>query len=437
MKRRTFLQLAAATGLTLGLSNRAVHAQAQAFAGPFWVQVNAGGAWDPTLLFNPVADPLQSRKYTEIGSVGAISYADVPLEPMALGLDPTKGYEASLMSNAAFVAKYAEQLLVINGIDTSTNNHDAGSRTMWSGRLAEGYPSVAALVAAGKGNGSPMAYLSAGGYDATAGLVPLTRVTGADAMKRLSRVFKVDPNNAMSTDQYHSASTADRIRAAQAARLQALQEAQELPRLRGSMADLAAARLRDGELQGLQIPDKLVEVPGLGDLQRMMQQAQMAVAAFKAGVAVSANLNLGGFDTHSNHDRNQPLQLAKLLFGIDYLMTLAQTELGGNLVMLATSDFGRGPFYNGDGEGAGKDHWPVTSLFAMGPGIAGGRVVGGTTADQRARLVDPSSLAVVDGVDGADGVKLRPEHIHRALRSLAGVDETAFPLPGDVLPLFG
>lgn len=437
MKRRSFLQLAAATGLTLGLSQRKVVAQAQAYAGPFWVQVNAGGAWDPTLLFNPVADPLQSRKYPDIGKVGNISYANVPIDPMAFGLDPTKGYEVSLLSNAAFLTKYGASLTVINGIDTSTNNHDAGSRTMWSGRLAEGYPSLAALVAANKGNGSPMAYLSAGGYDATAGLVPLTRVSGADAMKKLALVNKIDPNNAMSMDLFHSASTAGRIRTAQAERLQALRDAQFLPRLSSSMGELAAARARDGELQSLAIPDKLVEVPGLGDLERMMQQAQLAVAAFKAGVAVSANLNLGGFDTHSNHDRNQPLQLAKLLFGIDYLMTLAQTELGGNLVMVAASDFGRGPFYNGDGDGAGKDHWPVTSIFAMGPGIPGDRVIGGTTADQRARLVDPGSLAVVDGVDGTDGVRIRPEHVHHALRKLAGVDESSYPLPGDALPLFG
>lgn len=436
MKRRNFLQMAAAAGLSLGLPGRGLQAQAQAYGGPYWVQVNAGGAWDPTLLFNPVADLLQSRKYPGIGSVGNISYADVPVDAAAFGLDATAGYEVNLMSNAAFVTKYGAQLTVINGIDTSTNNHDAGSRTMWSGRLAEGYPSLAALIAANKGAGSPMAYLSAGGYDATAGLVPLTRVTGADAMKRLALVNRVDPNNAESNDLYHSDATASRIRAAQAERLQALHDGQYLPRLQGSMADLIAARARDGEISGLQIPEKLVEVPGLGDLQRMMQQAQLAVAAFKAGVAVSANLNLGGFDTHANHDRDQPRQLSKLLFGIDYLMTLAATELGGNVVVVAASDFGRGPFYNGDGDGAGKDHWPVTSMFAMGPGIPGNRVVGGTTADQRARLVDPGSLAVVDGVDGVDGVRIRPEHVHHALRQVAGVDDSLYPLPGNALPLF-
>ena len=106
---------------------------------------------------------------------------------------------------------------------------------------------------------------------------------------------------------------------------------------------------------------------------------------------------------------------------------------------MVASDFGRGPFYNDDGEGAGKDHWPITSAFAMGPGIAGDRVVGGTTADQRARLVEPGSLAVVDGADGVDGVKLKPEHVHHALRVLAGIDEsvTPYPLAHETLPLFG
>ncbi len=436
MKRRNFFQLVAASGLTLGLSKNFARAQA-AYAGPFWVQVNAAGGWDPTLLFNPVADPLQSRKYPAIGTVSNISYADVPIDAMAFGLDPLAGYEVNLMSPAAFVTKYGPYLTVINGIDTSTNNHDAGSRTMWSGRLAEGYPSLAALVAATRGNGSPMAYLSAGGYDATAGLVPLTRVTGADAMKRLALTNRIDPNNAESTDLYHSATAMDRIRSAQLARLQALHDTQYLPRLQASMVDLQAARARDGELQALQIPEQLIEVPGLGDLQRMMQQAQLAVAAFKAGVAVSANLSLGGFDTHANHDRDQNRQIAKLLFGIDYLMTLAGAELGGNLIMVAASDFGRGPFYNGDNEGSGKDHWPVTSVFAMGPGIAGDRVIGGTTPDQRARLVDPGSLAVVDGTDGVEGVRIRPEHVHHALRGKAGIDNSEFPLPGDALALFG
>ncbi len=63
-----------------------------------------------------------------------------------------------------------------------------------------------------------------------------------------------------------------------------------------------------------------------------------------------------------------------LLWGVDFLMEEAKKAgIDGQLIVVGASDFGRGPFYNGDGDGAGKDHWPITSLFAMGPGIAGGR----------------------------------------------------------------
>ncbi len=43
----------------------------------------------------------------------------------------------------------------------------------------------------------------------------------------------------------------------------------------------------------------------------------------------------------------------------------------------------------------------------------------------------PSTLEVVDGVEGSDGVKLKPQHVHRALRALAGIDDqdSGFPLP--------
>ena len=44
---------------------------------------------------------------------------------------------------------------------------------------------------------------------------------------------------------------------------------------------------------------------------------------------------------------------------------------------------------------------------------------------------------MVDGVDGTDGVRIRPEHVHHALRAVAGIDADAYPLPGDPLPLFG
>ncbi|MCA9597440.1 MAG: DUF1501 domain-containing protein, partial [Myxococcales bacterium] len=160
-----------------------------------------------------------------------------------------------------------------------------------------------------------------------------------------------------------------------------------------------------------------------------------------SGLAVAANVSIGGFDTHGNHDTNQRRQQQKLLGGINFIMDeLAAQGLAGNTYVVVASDFGRTPHYNGTNGGSGKDHWSITSFLAMGPGISGNRVIGATTdADQKPLNVDPGSLATLD--NSSDGVRIRPEHIHRALRNVSGITgsdvEAKFPLPGEDLPLFG
>ena len=44
----------------------------------------------------------------------------------------------------------------------------------------------------------------------------------------------------------------------------------------------------------------------------LRRQAQLAVLAFKAKVAVSADLYLDGFDTHANHDPGAQLAIGEL-----------------------------------------------------------------------------------------------------------------------------
>lgn len=438
MDRRSFLKAAALAGLAVSapvLSRDA--GAATPYGGPYFIMVNAGGGWDPNFMFNPTLNKNHNALYTEIKKVGNIPYAPIPLDLPAMGLDTTTGYDQYLMDNAAFLTKHGAQLCVLNGVDTSTNNHDAGNRTMWCGRISEGYPALGALLAAALAPEKPMAFISSGGYDATENLVPLTRVTSVGTLKKIAFPNAVDPNN-LAGDKYHTPETFSRIAKAQAERILALRGGQRLPTLQRSMDGLFMARVAENELANLQIPATLADLPGnaLGDLERMMQQAQLALAAFKSGLAVAANVSLGGFDTHSNHDQNQRRQLAKLLYGISFIMDeIAASGLGGKVTLLSASDFGRGPTYN---TGKGKDHWSITSFLAMGPGITGNRVIGGTYEDsQKPKNIDPASLATVD----SGGVRLRPEHIHRALRLKADVADTEvaqkFQLPGEDLPLFG
>ena len=434
MDRRSFLKIAAMSGLAVAapFGARRVLAEPEPYEGPYFVLVNASGGWDPVYLCDPKQQGPLNRLYSAAATAGNIPYAPIGLDAAALGLDPAA--LPYLRANAQFFEKYAGQLLVLNGVDMATNNHDAGTRATWSGRLPEGFPSFGALVAAARAPESSLAYVSAGGYDATQGLVPLTRMTSIDAIKRIAYPNTADPNNPES-ETFHSASTMDRIRKAQDERLQARLAAAGLPRARASMNELFLARGGDALLRQLVLPDTPVQLPGyqLYDLQQLQQQAQLAVAAFKAKMAVAANLNLGGFDTHGNHDTDQVRQLAKLLAGVDFLMTeIDNAGLAGQVTVIIGSDFARGPGYNGDNQYAGKDHWPVTSVMMMGKGIAGNRVVGATDDEQFAVPVDPGSLAA------GSGVTLKPETIHLALRKLAGVDASevvaGFPLAGDDLP---
>ena len=51
----------------------------------------------------------------------------------------------------------------------------------------------------------------------------------------------------------------------------------------------------------------------------LRRQAQLVVLAFKTGVAVSADLHLGGFDTHRAHDTDHEWLLGNLTDGVDFL----------------------------------------------------------------------------------------------------------------------
>jgi hypothetical protein len=427
MQRRDFFKLAGACGLTIvAPAARAVPTKDSIFRasalydGQFFVTVNAGGGWDPTLLCDPKGT-LDSEEGNEQSNPMNRTYLtrDIP----RAGNIPY----APIGGNQAFFERYASELLVINGIDTSTNGHDTGSRHVWSGKLAEGYPAFSALVAGVKSRVSPMAFLSNGGYDFTGGLVAPTRSASTGPLARLAFPNRADPNR---TDtNFHSDQTEERIRSAQRSRLSRQRQRESLPAYQDSYGLLFAARTGESEVRNL-----TTHLPAQLDASNnpLRRQAQVAVAAYKAGLTVSANLNVGGFDTHGNHDAAHIPALTRLTEGVDFLMQEAERQgIRDRMVVVMASDFGRTPGYN---DGNGKDHWSITSMMMMGAGIRGNRVIGGSTPRHVALPVNPSTLEL-----GGDLI-LRPEHVHAALRRLAGIEGDSivtqqFPLPTDQLAL--
>ncbi len=445
MDRRNFLKIAAMTGLAVAAPRTA--RALTPYAGPFYVMISARGGWDPTYLCDPKpkGGPF-NRLYDydpDTDKVGPFRFADIPI-PANLVADPMS--LPYLMKSGDFFSKHAQNLLVFNGVNMQTNNHDRGVTTTWSGRGDGNYPNFAALVAATRAPGHPLAFISSGGYDGTGNLIPVTRLNSVTSFRKLAEPNRVNPADPNNLNTYVNDKTFDRIQAAQDARLKAFQAKQHLPRVADSAGQLYTARGNLATLSQVALPDTLIDLPNeIADLERLMQQTQLAIAAFQAGLAVGVNLELGGFDTHANHDTVQVRQLAKLLKGIDYVVEQATAAgIYSDMVIMVGSDFGRGKGYNGVNAGDGKDHWPVSSaMFLSGdPSLIGaGRLIGGTDdVDQLPLPVDPDTLATLEPGDDT-GVVVTAGHIHLALRELAGVSEGApaqkFKLAGDILPFFG
>jgi hypothetical protein len=161
-----------------------------------------------------------------------------------------------------------------------------------------------------------------------------------------------------------------------------------------------------GELQKLQ-----EYLPDLDDLTPLQQQVAVAIAAYRAGISISASLSVGGFDTHGNHDVSQIPQLEEILMGMDYAMEEAgRYGIQDKIVCIAGSDFGRTPGYN---DGNGKDHWNHTSMLFMGEGIKGNTLIGETSPGHESYGVTPD-LQIDRSEDPA--IKITPGHIHDNIR---------------------
>jgi hypothetical protein len=418
MDRRDFIKLASLAGMSVAgapMLGRAEegelldHGRSQAlgddYEGPLFVAVQAHGGWDPTLLCDPKGNLNNSYNDGDIGTAGNLRYA-----PIA--------------SAAAFFGAHYTRTMVINGVDTATNAHDAGQRNCVSGRLGEGYPNIAALVAGVAAPQRPMSFLSFGPYDRTGGLVAPVRNGNQERLADLSFPNRKNPLDEAG-GEYHTPYAHEIIRLAREKRAEALLKENKLPRFRHALSSMLTARSGSKELQNLQA---VLPEPNANALFR---QAELVVAAYKAGIGVAGNLFHSNFDTHGDHDNAQSARMNEIVGLVSFLWQEAERQgVADKLCVLICSDFGRTPQYNG---AAGKDHWSITSMIAMGAGIPGDRVVGMTDEGHNAIPLDPATLQ--PAADPSQGIRITPAHVHRGLRRLLGIEGTnadeMFPLTID------
>ena len=392
-------------------------AQAGDYRGKVFAFIQADGGWDPTSFCDPKentpSEPVINHwaEREEVREAGNIRYA-----PFA--------------GNEAFFEKYHARMLVINGVDAQTNSHTVGIVHNWSGRNSEGYPALGALLAARYGADLPVAYLSFGGYSDTGGLIRYTRVDNAELIRTIAHPTIV-PGHGDYGESHLNVSDwqlARSYREATARRLATKQslmpsQSRNLEYYRSAFVEAEGLKQYAAAIPGEEELEQPVEydVGGGGGSYRseLRRQAQLAVLAFRTGVAVSADLWLGGFDTHSNNDSGQAWLLENLVDAVDYLWEYAEEhDVADRLVVAIGSDFGRTNFYNADN---GKDHWPIGSFVIMEKNQPWtNRVVGETDDLHFAHRINPTTL----GRDDANGTIIYPKHVHKALRQYLGLADT-------------
>ena len=432
MKRRSFLQLMAATGLTSTVpsfmlsANQVQAAEIEPYSGDFYVLIDAEGGWDVTSFCDPKQNS-SINKWAITDTTKTIVDSPIQYAPFA--------------HNERFFTQHHNDMLVVNGIDSQTNAHQAGRRHNWSGRLAEGYPSFAALVAAIKAPELPLAYISNGSYNQTADLLTYTLMQDPSALNKLvyqDQFLDFDPASDDLARFYHRKNTRDILAQYQQQRLERLQAQESLAsRLEKSIAQFASAKNGQPLLDRLaaNIPNTLVDYfDSDGEWNPLLRQAQIALAAYKSGLCVSCDLVSWGFDTHANHDVDQGTAMRRLQNGIEFLWAEAERQgIAHKLKVLVSSDFGRTPEYN---DGEGKDHWPVGSAIFMQKNASwADRVIGSTSVNHEALAIDPVSFQ-----PNESGIVLQPKDIQQNMRRLAGIDQhplsLKFPLASESMNFF-
>lgn len=389
MDRRDFLKAASAVIPAWGLIPITSNAQSL-YTGRILINVHADGGiaadyWSDPRETDPLMNSYAAAR-TPAGVAGNIRFA-----PHG--------------NNAAFFTRYSASMLVINGVNSETNDHDGGTRCHATGSLAMGYPNIAELYAAQFGKGLPMPWLNSGGFMTSVGLSPATPVPNGNTVLSL-----VSPNAANATQDLMKASDLQKVQAAQAARQQALLAAGNLaPRAQNVTSQFAASS--DSRALLARVAQF---IPATFD-----NNAHVALVAAQAGITTTIQLSSGGFDAHDNIANSYTNSLTRLTDLVDYIWTRsANLGLTDRIFLRVYSEFGRTPLLN---SGNGKDHWSVGSQILMQANAPWGNRVFGASGPRMQQLKINQQTGAVDPTNG---VVITPRHIHAAMRKYLGITTT-------------
>ena len=400
----------------------------QPYAGTLLVTLQLDGGVDVTQLCDPKTNTAGQPKINH--------WADAS-DPGQAG----NHIYAPIGKNAEFFERFGQHTLVVNGVDSQTNSHETGRLYNWTGSNAEGKPSLSALFAAAQSPDHPLAYSVFNGFSRTAGIVGYNRFDdlhnmGALVQPNISRwsgEAKLTDEDLLRSNQFVQAGV-QRLLSEPSLSIRQRQNALrfvEARERRESLSRLAELLPAEEDV----VRHEEFDAGGMNFWSSLKQQMQGALLVFKSGLGSAADLSLGGFDSHDNHDPVSEALLSHFADTVGFFWDYAE-ELGlaDRIVLVIGSDFSRTNFYN---DGNGKDHWPIGSYMVMEQGAPwGDRVVGLTDELHFAKAINAETLK-----EDPKGVLMTPSHVHKALQAYLGLDfyaaDMGFGLSDvESLPLF-
>jgi len=331
---------------------------------------------------------------------------------------------APFAQNERLFNRFYRDMLVVNGVDTQTNSHQTGELFNWTGRNSEGMPSLSALFASQRAGDQPLAYSVFQSFSRTAGIVRFNQFNGLGAMSTITEPHRDDNQNLMRPPQELEAArislenSLDNMEASGTLTPRQMRSLNNYREARGASSKLLHLNdilpPRDEFEQGEQFT--------VGDQMfgsNLKEQMQGALLIFESGLGAAADLSLGGFDSHDNHDAIHEALLSHIADALDYFWDEADARgLANRITMVIASDFGRTNMYN---DGNGKDHWNTSSFMIIKRNAEwGNRTVGYSDNLHFAKGIHPKTLQPDDG-----GVILTPGHVHQALRTELGLQSYA------------
>lgn len=405
--RRELLELGAA-GLVGGVLPRRVRAAPSVGATDRrFVFVFANGGWDPTrALFPafdlPVVDMEAEAELLTFGELGVVGHPDRP-------------------AVARFFSDWGDRAVLLHGLQVPAIDHFTCARLVTTDSPGATEPDWAAVLGGAVAEHYPAPHLVLGGPSFPGEHAASTVSAGFTG--QLSRLVDPTSGSLGNAGGWQPAEDAQaRMDTWLEGRFAAATGAGgRLP------AQLEAARGRQLLLmEGL----AGVDLAGATNLEGNLG---VAVDVLREGLSRVVSLGYpsayeaGNWDTHADNDVDQGTLFEILFSGLCGLMEdlsstpgLVGETLADETVVVVFSEMGRSPYLD---LGGGKGHWVYTSALLLGPGLRGGRAVGGYDERFQGSLVDP-----VDGSVQEDGVRIAPGTFGATLLALGGVD------PGERLP---